>query len=131
MKTKKSQAAVGMGDGDATGQTDGKVAMDGNGESTHDSLQLSVESSADEGDPNDRGMPGVSTRSQQQDMPEGSMEDGQRALAQAMPAGGMGGGDIGGGSIGGGGGGGGSGGDGRSADRPRRSPAEIIHHGGW
>ena len=22
-------------------------------------------------------------------------------------------------------------GDGRSADRPRRSPAEIIHHGGW
>jgi hypothetical protein len=114
MKTKKSRAALGMDNGAANAQMDGQMVANGNGESTqggtHNSLQMADATSAGEGDPNERGMPGVSVRGQQQDMPEGSMDNGKRAQGQAMPGGSMGSGDIGGGSIGGG--------NGRGADGP-------------
>lgn len=66
----------------------GAVGMDGNGESDA-SLHLSDETRAGTADPNDRGMPGISIRNQQQDMPDGSMDHGRDLQAQDMPAGGM------------------------------------------
>ncbi len=124
MKTKKAGTAVGMDDGDAETQTDGQAVagnMDGNGESLH----LSDETQASTADPNDRGMPGISIRSQQQDMPEGSMEPGKGAQAQGMPAGGMGPGNI----DSGGGGAGGRDDDGADGGVPaRRSCGTMAVH---
>lgn len=51
---------------------------------------MQSEGMTDEGDPNDRGMPGVTLRGQQQDMPEVEMEEGKSASSGQMPAGGMG-----------------------------------------
>lgn len=118
MKSKKTPAALGMGDGEAAEQDDGKAGidgMDGNG-ARHDSLTMSEGHAFDEGDPNDRGMPGVSIRAQQQDMPDGSMEVGHGAQAQTMPGGGMGTGDVGSGRSGSGGAGGTGGAGGRNGD---------------
>lgn len=76
MKAKKAEAAAVTDDGNVAGPTDGKAVasgMNGNGEQEPASLQLSDEAPAGAADPSDRGMPGVSVRSQQQYMPEGSM----------------------------------------------------------
>ncbi|WP_332879597.1 M43 family zinc metalloprotease [Massilia sp. S19_KUP03_FR1] len=121
MKTKKAGAAAGMDDGSVEGQTDGKAVpsgMNGNGESEPASLQLSDETPAGSADPNDRGMPGVSVRSQQQDMPEGSMGHEKSAQAQSMPAGSMGAGGI--GSSGNSGGAGSRDEDGLDGGTPRK-----------
>ena len=100
MKTKKSQGAAGMGDGEGGEQDDAAVSMNGmhgNGETDHGSLQMPSEALMGESDPNDRGMPGVSQRGQQQGMPKGGMEAGGAGIGQSMPGGGMG---DGGGGIG-------------------------------
>lgn len=123
MKSKKAGGATGMEGEDAASQGEGKAGygMKGNGGSQHASLQMSDETPVGAAGPNDRGMPGVSVRSQHQDMPEGSMGQEQSADARNMPDGSMGNigaagtigvlGGVGGvGSVGGvGGGGGGAG----------------------
>jgi hypothetical protein len=72
MKSKKTPAADGKGaqtgmDGvDGADGADGAAAMSGNGEAGQASLQLKSEIMAGIADPNDRGMPGVTRRGQQQ-----------------------------------------------------------------
>jgi hypothetical protein len=113
MKTKKSQGAAGMGDAEGVEHDDSITGMNGtqgNGAIDHESLQMSGEALMGESDPNDRGMPGVSLRNQQQGMPQGGMQAAGAALAHSMPGGDMGAG--GGGGIGAGGrGDGGAGGN--------------------
>ena len=126
MKTKNA-GGVGMGDGEAEAPTDGKATagdMNGHGEPAPASLHLSDETPAGAADPNDRGMPGVSIRSQQQDMPEGSMDQGGGVQAHGMPPGGMGTGDA-----GSGGGAGGRDDDGADGGVPtRRSCGTMAVH---
>ncbi|WLI88771.1 M43 family zinc metalloprotease [Massilia sp. R2A-15] len=111
MRTKKSQGAAGMGNGEGVEHDDSAASMNGtqgNGGAGHASLQMPSEALMGESDPNDRGMPGVSLRDREPGMPKGSMEAAEAARGQSMPGGGMGnggGGDIGGSGRGNGGGG--------------------------
>ena len=140
MKSKKTPAAAGMGDGDAA-KVDGKAGMDGidgidgaegvdgggNGGFSQDSLQIAAQPGTDEIDPNDRGMPGISARGQQQDMPEGSMIARKSARALEMPGGGMGDANGGGSGIGGGAGGRGDGGPEGGTPRARSCGTMAVH----
>jgi hypothetical protein len=114
MKSKKTPAVDGKGAQtgmDGMDGLDGLDGMDGAGDARQASLQMKSGIMASGADPNDRRMPGVTRRGQQQEeMPQAAMDAGQGAAAGAMPDGGMP------ARTGDGGGGGGMGG--RRADDP-------------
>jgi hypothetical protein len=137
MKSKKTSAADGKGAQtgmDGVDGADGAAAMSGNGGAGQASLQMKSEIMAGGADPNDRGMPGLTRRGQQEDMPQSAMDTGQGADAGAMPEGGKGartgsggGGRAGGGDSGMGGGGGDDSGDGGGSPRVRSCGTMDVH----
>jgi hypothetical protein len=125
MKTKNAKGAISMnGGGEPEDSTMASSAMLGNGEAGSISLQMPNDEQVGRADPNDRGMPGVSRRSPQNDMSHGRMDDGKSSPRDAMPGGDMG---AGGGAVGGGGGGSGRSDDDGAIPQLRRCGTMEVH----
>ncbi|SFV18003.1 M43 family zinc metalloprotease [Pseudoduganella namucuonensis] len=105
MRAKQQKGAVSMTDDCGCSDTAAKPAQNGSGAS----YQMAGEGNLGWADPNDRGMPGVSKRGPQDDMPSGGMNERSGAREDDMPGGDMGGGPGGGDPGGGSGNYGGSG----------------------
>ena len=129
MKIKSAKGAGTMGNGGSYETAAATTGMNGNGEAESDSQQMPNDSGyTGLADPNDRGMPGVSKRSAQNDMPAGRMEAAEASVGDAMPGSDMGGGG-GNNEIGGGGGGNGSGDGNFGAAKPqvRKCATMDVH----
>jgi hypothetical protein len=137
MKTRSAKGAGTMGNG-ADHESTAATGMNGNGKAETDFHQMPNDSGyASLADPDDRGMPSVSRRSPNNDMPAGRMEAAAASAGDAMPGSGMGGDGRydgvrgGGGPSGGNGGNGGNGGGdaniGPATPRVRKCATMDVH----